>query len=59
MLAVSLVVQVIVAVVPEPLAVTAVMVGAVTSAVAKVAGAAGAAGEVAELPAASAEVTRK
>ena len=48
-----------VAVVPDTVAETAEMAGATVSGVVKVAGAAGAAGEVLELPAASAEVTRK
>ena len=58
-MAASLVDHVIVAVVPEPVAATAVTEGAVTSAVANVAGAAGGTGEVLELPAASVDVTRK
>ena len=55
----SFVVHVIVAVVPEPVADTAVIVGAVRSAVVKVSGTAGASGEVDALPSASDDVTRK
>ena len=54
----SLVVQVTVAVVPDPVAATAVSAGGVVSGVAKVRRCRWSAGDVLELPALSAEVTR-